>query len=373
MPPADSRGISRRTALVGAAGAVAAGVLPGASAAAAPSPPTHLPAPGSRQVAFVLSHEQFPGRRLVQNAQLAERAGFDGIWTSDHIQPWEDLQGHSSYPWDTLARIGEDTSRIFLGPGVTCPIYRHRPTEVAQFFATLARDNPGRVFLAVGTGEALNEKASTGQFGRYRERADRLVEAVTLIRRLWTGDKVSFDGRYYQTVSFRLWDLPTRPVPLYIAASGPQSAYLAGRYGDGWVTGAKEFTTMPELHAQFRRGARDAGRDPEAMPKLVETFVSTGTLQATEKAAELWRFTADAYDSDLLYDPDPASIRRKATAKFTLPQVYGGWLRGTDPAPHVKGIRDLLAAGATPFVHSGQADQAGVIEFYRTKVLPAVR
>lgn len=172
------------------------------------------------------------------------------------------------------------------------------------------------MFLGVGTGEALNEQASTGQFGRYPERAARLIEAVTLIRRLWTGEKTTFTGRYHRTQSLKLWDLPARPVPIYIAASGPKSAYLAGRYGDGWITGAGDFMKK-SLRDAFAKGAHAAGKNPATMPKLVEQFVVVGNTTDAEQAARLWRFTVDPW-TKLVYEPDPARIQALAAQWWTL-------------------------------------------------------
>ena len=157
-------------------------------------------------------------------------------------------------------------------------------------------------------------------------------------------------------------------MPIYIAASGPNSAYLAGRHGDGWITGSGDFMKK-SLRDAFARGARDAGKNPDTMPKLVETFVVVGNKADAEQAAELWRFTVDPW-SKLVYEPDPARIQQLAEQWWTLPQVYGRWPVSTDPAVHIKAVRALLAMGATPYIHSGQPDQRRVIDFYGRHVLP---
>jgi TAT-translocated FGD2 family F420-dependent dehydrogenase len=351
-----------------AAAAAISTATPAMAAAATPPAPV-LPAAGGRgKLGFVLSHEQFPTGDLVGFAAAAEHAGFASVWASDHTQPWQRNEGHSMVPWSTLESVGDRISRLVHGTGVTCPLYRHHPSQVAQAFASLAVRSPGRVILGVGAGEAVNELSGTGQFGRYAERHDRLIEAVTLIRRLWTGEKTTCTGRYYRTQSLKLWDLPPRPVPIYIAASGPKSAYLAGRYGDGWITGSAEFL-KPALRRAFARGATDAGKNPDARPKLVETFVVVGNRADAEQAARLWRFTVNPW-GELLYVPDPARIQKLAEQRCTLPQVYRNWPVSTDPAVHLKAVRTLLAMGATPYIHSGQANQRRVIDFYGRFVLP---
>ncbi|WP_250009324.1 F420-dependent hydroxymycolic acid dehydrogenase [Actinoplanes sp. M2I2] len=364
----SASGFSRRRVLAAAAAGAAAPAITAAGPAVAHSGTPHRPA---RKVGFVLSHEQFRTPQLVDFARHAERAGFDRVWASDHTQPWQDNQGHSMFPWLTLSQVAETTRALTFGTGVTCPLYRYHPTQVAQAFASLGILAPGRVFLGVGTGEALNELASTGQFGRYPERHDRLAEAIDLIREVWTGRRVSFRGTYYRTEQYKLYDRPARPVPIYVAASGPKSAYLAGQRGDGWITGAADFA-KPQLQDAFAAGAAAAGKDPRTMPKLVETFVVVGGKAEAEYAARRWRFTVDAF-GDLLYVPNPVTIQQRAEQRWSLPQVYANWPRGTDPDVHTAALQKIIDAGGTPMVHSGQADQHRVIDFYGEHVLPRLR
>jgi TAT-translocated FGD2 family F420-dependent dehydrogenase len=316
---------------------------------------------------MVLSHEQFPTSVLVDQAQRAEAAGFRYVWASDHLQPWQDNEGHAMSPWLTLALVGERTTRLSFGTGVTCPIYRHHPTDVAQAFASLAGLAPGRVFLGVGTGERLNEQAATGEFGTYRERHDRLVEAIQLIRQLWGGDRVSFRGTYFRTEQLKLYDLPATPPPIYVAASGPRSARLAGQYGDGWISQLSALTD-PKLSAAFTAGAQASGRDPARLGKRVELFAVVGDRDEVNRAAQLWRFTASASNID---QPDPVAIEQAAAAT-PLERVSSSWATGTDPAPHIAAVQRVLSSGATPFLHFPQRDPVVAIDFYRDRVLPAL-
>ncbi len=311
----------------------------------------------------MLSHEQFPTAQLVDQARASEQAGFGYLWASDHIQPWQDNEGHAMFPWITLALVGQRTSHIPFGTGVTCPIYRYHPATVAHAFASLAVLYPGRVFLGVGTGERLNEQAATTRFGSYRERHDRLIEAIDLIRQLWTGQRISFQGSYFQTNQLKIYDLPSSPPPIFVAAGGPKSAYLAGRYGDGWITEAPDVTN-PKLVAAFNRGARDSGRDPATLGKRAEMFAVVGDRSAIDRGAELWRFTGGAVDQ-----PNPIAIEKAARAN-PLDAVIRGWTTGTDPATHVTAVQAVLDAGATPFMHFAQEDPAVAIDFYRAHVLP---
>jgi F420-dependent hydroxymycolic acid dehydrogenase len=361
-------GISRRefgrlTAGLGLAGASGAASGCGSRPAGSPSAPSSPPPPSTPGVGFVLSHEQFRTEELVHQAQAAEQAGFGYLWASDHLQPWQDNEGHSMFPWITLALVGQRTSRITFGTGVTCPIYRYHPATVAQAFASLAILSPGRVFLGVGTGERLNEQAATTQFGPYQERHDRLIEAIQLIRQLWSGQRISFQGRYFQTNQLKLYDLPPSPPPIFVAAGGPKSAQLAGQYGDGWITQAAGVKD-PKLVAAFTQGAQASGRDPGTLGKRAELFAVVGDQNEVNAAAELWRFTAGAVDQ-----PNPVEIQRAADAN-PLSKVVAGWTTGTDASTHVSAVRAVLDAGATPFMHFPQRDPKTAIEFYRNNVLP---
>lgn len=330
---------------------------PGDGRSSGPPPPT------GKGVGFILSHEQFRTDQLVRQAQAAEQAGFQYVWASDHIQPWQDNEGHSMFPWLTLALVGHSTSRVSFGTGVTCPTYRYHPATVAQAFASLTILSPGRVFLGVGTGERLNEQATTNSYGNYAERHDRLIEAIELIRQLWSGSRISFSGRYFQTNSLRLYDLPAAPPPIFVAAGGPKSAKLAGRFGDGWITQARNLTD-PKLLSAFGAGAQAAGRDVTGLGKRAELLAVVGDNTDATRAATLWRFTAGAVDQ-----PNPVEIQHAAESN-PIDKVLAGWTVGTDPTPHINAVQKVLDAGAVPFLHFPQADPLAAIEFYRSNVLP---
>lgn len=344
------------------------GLLAGASAAGLAAAcdrkrPTTPPPAFGPGVGFVLSHEQFRTAQLVDQAEAAERAGFGYLWASDHIQPWQDNESHSMFPWITLALVGQRTSHIPFGTGVTCPIYRYHPTTVAHAFASLAVLYPGRVFLGVGTGERLNEQAATTEFGPYQERHDRLVEAIQLIRQLWSGQRISFQGKYFQTNQLKIYDIPQTPPPIVVAAGGPKSAHLAGQFGDGWI-GQSGDVKDQKLVAAFHQGAHDSGRDPATLTKRAEMFAVVGDQAEINRAAALWRFTGGAVDQ-----PNPVDIQRAAESN-PLDKVIKGWTTGTDPAVHVRAVQAVLDAGATPFMHFPQQDPTTAIHFYREKVLP---
>ncbi len=322
-------------------------------------------------IGFVLSSEQFRVDELVEFAPAAEQAGFDAVWTSDHFQPWQDNQGHSSQAWVTLAAVGQRTQRILMGTGVTCPTYRYNPAIVAEAFASLGILAPGRVFLGVGSGEALNEAASGGGWGDFKERNERVVEAIELIRRLWSGERVEHQGEYYQ-VHARLYDVPSSQVPIYLAASGQESVRSAAKHADGLVTDA-ERALQPELRQAFEDGARSAGKNTANLAIVAEQMVIVGDESVAQQYVPLWRFMPKAWD---LYvdNPDPRDIQRRAEQDVPLEEVYGSWPVSEDPQVHVAALQKLIDGGVTHiFVHSRQPDQRRVIEFYGQDVLPKLQ
>ena len=217
--------------------------------------------------------EQFPPQALLDAARAADAAGFDLIDISDHFHPWSD-DGQASFAWTWLGAAAVQTKRITLGTGITCPILRYHPAIIAQAAATLACFAPGRVYLGVGTGEALNEYAATGAWPEYETRQAMLAEALGLIRELWTGNEVTFQGDYYETRKARLYTLPDQPVPIYISTMVPESAGFAGRFGDGLISvGGKEPDEYKQLLANFEDGARAVGKDPASLPRLIEINV----------------------------------------------------------------------------------------------------
>lgn len=322
----------------------------------------------SKMVGFMLAHEQFPAPQLVELGVSAEQAGFDLLATSDHLQPWQANEGHSGEAWVTMGLLGQKTQRVWIGPTVTCPTFRYNPAVVAEAFATLSLFTPGRIFLGIGSGEALNEQAAVGSWPKWIERSERLLEATEIIRQLWTGKQIVHQGKYYN-VNARLYDPPAKPIPLLMAANGPKAMRRAGQYADGLVTDSK---TWKEHKSEFAAGAQAAGKDIKEMPVLVEQYAVVGSKSDAEAAAELWRFGPNAFKT--YYNVrDPKEIQRRAEAEVPLEKVYGDWPVSEDPAAHIKVVNELFESGATIVnIHSGQSDQKKVIEFYGREVLPKV-
>src|SRR3954451_6971826 len=241
---------------------------------------------------FKASAEQFGPAELLDLSLEAERRGLEVVAISDHFQPWRHTGGHgpAALPWlgafagrSTTAAIGtrgpSPTLRYHpaaIGTGLLPPPPRYHPAVIAQAFATLACLAPGRVFLGIATGEAMNETPVTGDaFPPVKERRRRMAEAIKLMRQLWTEERVDFDGEYYKTFKATVYDRPDEPVPIYVAASGPLAAKLAGRTGDGFiVTSGKKPELYRELVAAMEEGAEKAGRNPDEVERMIEIKVS---------------------------------------------------------------------------------------------------
>jgi TAT-translocated FGD2 family F420-dependent dehydrogenase len=315
---------------------------------------------------FMLAHEQFPAPQLADFGEAAEKAGFDLLAISDHFQPWQADEGHTGLAWVTLGVAGQRTKKIWMGPTVTCPTLRYNPAVVAEAFATLNAFFPGRIFLGLGSGEALNEQAATGSWPAWNERSERLIEATEIIRHLWTGQEFHHKRKHY-TVDAKLWDPPATNIPILMAANGPKAMHRAGRYADGLVTDPK---TWKQHKAEFESGSRGAGKDPKEMPVLVEQYVMVDDKKDAEAAAELWRFGPKAFETYCDIQA-PAEIQRQAEAQIPLEKVYGDWPVSTAPEAHIKKLNELFDSGATIVdINSGQAHQMRVIEFYGSEVSP---
>jgi F420-dependent hydroxymycolic acid dehydrogenase len=322
-----------------------------------------------RMMGYMLAHEQFPAPQLVDTGIAAESAGFDLLATSDHLQPWQSNEGHAGEAWVTMGALGQRTRHIWMGPTVTCPTFRYNPAVVAEAFTTLSLLYPGRIFLGIGSGEALNEQAAIGSWPKWTERSERLIEAADVIRQLWKGEQTIHKGTYYN-INAKLYDLPTEPIPLLMAANGPKAMRRAGQYADGLITDPK---TWKEHKAEFESGAKLAGKNAGEMPVLVEQYVVVGDKKDAEVAAEYWRFGPKAFKT--YYNiRDPQSIQQHADREIPLEKVYGDWPVSTDPGPHLKTITELFESGVSIVnIHSGQPDQKRIIEFYGKEVLPRVK
>jgi coenzyme F420-dependent glucose-6-phosphate dehydrogenase len=307
-------------------------------------------------------------------AVAAEAHGLDSIAISDHFQPWRHKGGHGPAALAWLGALGERTGRARLGTSVLTPTFRYHPSVVAQHFATLACLSPGRIFLGVGTGEALNETAPTGlEWPGGKERRRRLGEAVELIRRLWTEDRVDFAGEYYTTERATVYDRPDEPVPILMAASGPLAAKLAGRLGDGFIcTSGKDPDLYRELLDKVEEGAREAGRDAAGMERMIEIKVSYDhDRQFAHDACRWWAALALTGEEKSGVD-DPIEMERLADA--AADRAHTRFIVSDDPDEVVERIAPYADLGFDHLVfHAPGGDQTRFLDQFAADVLPKLR
>ncbi|MCA0216242.1 MAG: glucose-6-phosphate dehydrogenase (coenzyme-F420) [Actinobacteria bacterium] len=324
---------------------------------------------------YKASAEQFAPTELLNYAVLAEQAGFDSVFVSDHLQPWNHEGGHApaAMPW--LGALGARTERIIMGTSVLTPTFRYHPGVVAQAFGTLGVLFPGRVILGVGTGEALNEVALGIPWPDVKERFARLKEALELIDLLWREDRVTFDGQYFQTENATIYDRPDVPVPVYIGASGPAATRLAGRVASGFITTsgkARELYTETLLPA-LAEGLEKGGRTADDVDTLMEMKVSFD--HDRERALQDTRYWAPLALSpeEKMGVEDPQEMQRLADA-LPIERAASRWIVSTDPDEHVSRIREYIDLGFRHLVfHGPGADQERFIKLYGEEILPRLR
>ncbi|QTE31349.1 TIGR03557 family F420-dependent LLM class oxidoreductase [Pengzhenrongella sicca] len=221
--------------------------------------------------------EQFHPTEVVELSAYAESQGFSGVMAADHFQPWVPAQGQSAFVWNVLSALGERTTGD-LGPGVTAPTFRWHPAMVAQASATLAAMYPGRHWLGLGSGEALNEHIVAGYWPEAPERINRMFEAIEIINKLFTaslaGKDVKHSGPFYKLESTRLWTMPEVAPEILVATAGPVTAKRAGRLADGLITVGAPLEKISGLFGKFEDGAREAGKDPSTMPRVLQLHLS---------------------------------------------------------------------------------------------------
>jgi len=323
------------------------------------------------RLGYKASAEQFGPVELLEFARHAERLGLDIVAISDHFQPWRHHGGHGPSALAWLGAATGATERATLGTSVLTPTLRYHPSMIAQAFATLGVMAPGRVFLGVGTGEAMNETPATGdEFPGRKERRLRLAEAIKLIRELWTSERVTFEGEYYRTSNATIYDRPDTPVPIYVAASGPLAAKLAGRVGDGFIcTSGKDPELYATLLGKVAEGAETAGRDPNGIKRMIEVKVSYDReLDFAREACGWWAALALTPEEKEGVE-DPIEMERLADA--ALDRAPSRFIVSNDPEEIAAGIRGYADLGFDELVlHAPGEDQGRFLDQFAEDVRP---
>ena len=328
------------------------------------------------KLGYKASAEQFGPRELLEFSCLAEGLGFDSVFVSDHFQPWKHTGGHAPFSFAWLGALGARTSRIALGTSVATPTFRYHPAIVAQAVGTLGALYPGRVVFGVGTGESLNDVPATGmKWPGFRERRGRLREAITLIRRLWTEERVTFEGQYYRTLSATIYDRPEMPVPIWIAASGPTAATMAGEIAEGFIctSGKGEALYRDTLLPKLDEGLKRAGRPGSSIERMIEVKVSFDiNPQRAMEDTRHWAALALTPEEKMSVE-DPREMERLADA-LSLERAASRWIVSSEPEEQLAQIRPYVELGFTHLVfHAPGPDQGRFLKLYAEQVLPLLR
>ena len=329
------------------------------------------------KLGYKASAEQFGPRELVELGVLAEAHGMDSATVSDHFQPWRHEGGHAPFSLAWMTAVGERTSSLQLGTSVMTPTFRYNPAVVAQAFATMGCLYPGRVMLGVGTGEALNEIATgfTGAWPEFKERFARLREAVALMRELWLGDRVDFDGEYYRTRGASIYDVSDGGIPVYVAAGGPVVARYAGRVGDGFIcTSGKGMELYTEkLLPAVAEGAAKADRDAGEIDRMIEIKISYDT--DADLALENTRFWAPlSLSAEQKHSIDDPIEMERVADELPIEQVAKRWIVASDPEDAVAQVKSYVDAGLNHLVfHAPGHDQSRFLQLFERDLAPRLR
>jgi coenzyme F420-dependent glucose-6-phosphate dehydrogenase len=326
------------------------------------------------RLGYKASAEQFGPRRLLDLAIAAEKHGFESVWLSDHYQPWRHTNGHAPNALAWLGAAAVATRIVVLGTSVLTPTLRYNPAVVAQAFATLGCLAPGRIVLGVGTGESLNEVAVGAPWPAQQERFHRLKESVALIRELFRDELVTFEGDFYRTSNATIYDRPDEPVPIYIAASGPAAARLAGRVADGFIatSGKDQALYTEQLMPALAEGIAKAGRADDEVERMIEMKVSFDTDRARAmEDTKIWAALALSGDQKVGVE-DPREMERLAQGVKDV--AHRRWIVSDDADEIVEQIRPYVEMGFSHLVfHFPGDDQERAMGLYMEQLLPRLR
>ncbi|HEV7300663.1 MAG TPA: TIGR03885 family FMN-dependent LLM class oxidoreductase [Tepidisphaeraceae bacterium] len=318
-----------------------------------------------RSIGFHASHEQFPPDRLLRLVQQAERAGFDSAMCSDHFAPFGESQGQSGFAWSWLGAAMATTSLPF--GVVNAPGQRYHPAIIAQAAATIEVMFPGRFWIAVGSGQLINEHITGDRWPTKHERNDRLRESVEVIRQLWSGQTVTHRG--HVTVSeAQLWTRPARPPELVGAAVTPTTAAWVATWADALITVVQPDEQLDKVVAAFRDNG-GAGK-----PMYLQAHVAYAPTDAEARGAAFDEWRTNALPSSVTTDlRHPAQLA--AAAEHVRPEDMDKSVRiSSDLDRHAEWIRNDFARGFDAiYLHEVGPEQERFIETFGREVLRRVR
>ncbi len=312
------------------------------------------------RIGYFLSSEEFGPHELLGQARMAEDAGFDGLWISDHFHPWNEEQGHSGFVWSTIGALAQATSRMKLTTAVSCPTVRIHPAIIAQAAATSAVLLEGRFALGLGSGEALNEHILGHHWPQADERLEMLEEAVQVIRTLWRGGMQSHRGRHYRVENARIYDLPEQTPPILISGFGPKATSLAARIGDGYCT------VQPD--EQEVKRFRDAGGNGLVAGGMKVCW-GTDEHEARATAHRLW--PNEQLPGELAQILPTPTHFEQASELVSEDMVAEAVPCGPDLDLHLQAIRRYRDAGFDElYIQQIGPDQQRFFEVYANEILP---
>ncbi len=313
------------------------------------------------QVGYSLSSEELTPAELMRSARRAEEVGFPFAMISDHYHPWIDKQGQSPLVWASLGGISQITQKMIWGTGVTCPIIRIHPAIIAQAAATTGAMMPGRFFLGVGTGEALNEHITGERWPAWEIRAEMLEESIEIIRLLWKGGSQSYYGAYYTVENAQIYTLPDQLPPIYFGASGSKAAELAGQLGDGLISTAPDADVVRKFEESGGKGKPKYGQATVCWAKDEQTGLRTAFKQWP--TAGLGGELSQELSTPAHFEQAAKNVREDDIAKMIV--------CGSDPQKHIESIQKFIDAGFDHVtIHQIGHDQEGFMQFYQREILP---
>jgi coenzyme F420-dependent glucose-6-phosphate dehydrogenase len=323
------------------------------------------------KIGYAAMLEQFGPQEVVGYSADAEAHGFSGVMAADHFQPWVPQQGQAAFVWNVMTAIGERTKGD-IGPGVTCPSFRMHPAIVAQASATLAAMYPGRHWLGLGSGEALNEHIVAGYWPETPDRINRMFEAIEIIKKLFgSRDKdVKHDGKFFKLEATRLWTMPEEPPPIYIATAGPVTAKRTGQYAEGLITVGAPESKLEMIREKCEEGCREVGKDPATFRYILQLHLSWAPTdeEAMANAMIEWPNGGMKFPKQDIKSP----LDFEQMAKLVRPEDFEGrMLISSDPEQHRQQIQKYLDLGFDQiYLHNVGRNQAEWIDCFGRDVLP---
>ena len=323
------------------------------------------------KIYYYLGHEQFQPEELVKHAVCAEEAGFDGLFVSDHFNPWVADKGAAGFAFSTLGAIAQATKNIALLPGVTTPLFRYHPALIAQAAATIDRLSNGRFTLGVGTGESINEAPLGYTFPDYKERSARMKEALEIMHKLLQGEKVSYHGDYYITENAKLYSPPLHDMQIFMAAGGPKSGLLAAEAADGIIISVKDpEESKNKILTPTKEKAEQSGKRSFPVVASRWTIYAKSNDEAWQ-ALQAWRGLRapsrdSATDPEKLQEEADELPKEEILSKYTIVNSAREYIE--QYAPLVKEVKaDIIAIQTTG------PDQEAIIRMLGKEVLPSLK